>query len=107
MTAWVLPTEPGWWWVHQRGEVWVREVVVHHREGLCVAETTNRVGTSDVDWLEPVAPPGTVARLEAERDEATAALRDIASSLAETGNGIVLQVPVGEGLAARIAGVTR
>jgi len=58
-------------------------------------------------WLEPVAPPGTVARLEAERDEVTAALRDIAGSLAETGNGIVLQVPVSEGLAARIAGVAR
>jgi hypothetical protein len=74
MTARVLPTEPGWWWVQtcQGGEVEVVRVRELHGLGLQTHQCGGWYRVEEVarTWLEPVAPLGTVARLEAERDEA-------------------------------------
>lgn len=76
MTARVLPTESGWWWAqwgeNQRAPVLVwrgsSSGLLWSYENSC--DQTLQVTDARWTWLEPVAPPGTVARLEAERDEA-------------------------------------
>jgi hypothetical protein len=72
VTARVLPTEPGWWWVSYRGappqvtQAYEAEGKIRARYGMMSFHAEH----VSLEWLEPVAPPGTVARLEAERDEA-------------------------------------
>jgi hypothetical protein len=72
MTARVLPTEPGWWWLCIRGGKPFLAEVSRFEDRLMVLVGASFYRTADpvVFWLEPVAPLGTVARLEAERDEA-------------------------------------
>ncbi len=78
MTARVLPTEPGWWWCKWDDcATFVVEVDRENDGSLVVAMYSLDWTVMEKSpahpkwrWLEPVAPLGTVARLEAERDEA-------------------------------------
>ncbi len=68
MTARVLPTEPGWWWVIVNGSPPGVLLLLRSPLGLRAHFEGYSVPADDqgLNWLEPVAPPGTVARLEAE-----------------------------------------
>ena len=78
MSGRVLPTEPGWWWCRwEQQEPFIVEVDFENGGRTLRVSVYSEWEPDERElthpswtWLEPVAPLGTVARLEAERDEA-------------------------------------
>lgn len=64
----VLPTEPGWWWARLHGADQVFRVK-RDEVGWLHFGTEIDVRWECVEWLEPVAPLGTAARLAAAEAE--------------------------------------
>lgn len=85
MSERVVPKEPGWWWVTYRGDDDIAYVFGDESGKLLGVVSGFRavyvdLESSDVVWLEPVAPLGTAARLAAAETELAALKQRVAEA---------------------------